>query len=111
MPPRRSSVCSKAALKTPTDDRVAKLYTALKDGSAIDCVDPLLEQIVNDGNVNADRLHDVAIWLATKAADREPVKKTALAFLGVLQGYDDRQWILPSPATRSSPSTSSGWRS
>lgn len=84
----------KAALKTPTDDRVAKLYTALKDGSAIDCVDPLLEQIVNDGNVNADRLHDVAIWLATKAADREPVKM-ALAFLGVLQGYDDREVILP----------------
>lgn len=83
----------KAVLKNPTDDRVGKLYTALNAGSSIDFIDPLLEQTVNDRGIDADRLHDLAIWLATEAADREPVK-LALAFLGVLQGSDDREVVL-----------------
>jgi hypothetical protein len=80
-------------LKNPTDDHVSKLYAALKTYSSIDFVDPLLEQTANDGGIDADRLHDLAIWLATEAADREPVK-LALAFLSVLPGLANRKVIL-----------------
>ncbi|MEM7247777.1 MAG: hypothetical protein AAF533_20740 [Acidobacteriota bacterium] len=56
-------------------------------------VDPLLQRIVDDGRLDADRLHALALWLATRAADREPVKM-AIALLGILQGYDSREVLL-----------------
>ncbi len=82
-----------AVLERPTTERVSELYEALGEGSSIESVDPLLRLIVDDGGIDADRLHDLAVWLATGAADREPVK-VALALLGILQGYDDREPIL-----------------
>lgn len=82
-----------SVLKDCTRERVRKLYEALREGSAIDFVDPLLELTINEKNIDANRLHDLAVWVATKAPDREPVKM-ALAFLGVLQGGDDRETLL-----------------
>jgi hypothetical protein len=82
-----------SVLKNCTRESVRKLYEAFKEGSAIDLVDPLLELTIGEEDIDANRLHDLAIWLASKAPDREPVK-VALAFLGVLQGSDDRETIL-----------------
>lgn len=83
----------KAVLRGPTNDNVAKLYATLKDGSAIESVDSVLELLANDGAINPDRLHELSLWLAKSAADREPVK-VALAVLGILQGYEDREVVL-----------------
>ncbi len=83
----------KAVLESSTNDRVSQLYHAFARGSSLDYVDPLLERIINDSRLEVDRLHELAVWLATRAADREPVK-VALALLGVFQGYDDREIIL-----------------
>ena len=67
----------KAVLNKASDGDVEKLYAAMKDGSSIDFIDPLLDLIVDDGGIDAARLYSLAIWLATEAADREPVKPTA----------------------------------
>lgn len=83
----------KASLAKPTQQNFFSLYETLTKASAIDLVDPLLELVVNDRTIDANRFFDVSIWLATKAADREPVK-FALAFLGLLQGRDDYDVIL-----------------
>ena len=83
----------KAALAKPTQKNFNRLYETLTKASAIDIVDPLLERVVNDSTIDANRFRDFSIWLATKAADREPVK-FALAFLGLLQGRDDYDVIL-----------------
>lgn len=83
----------KAVLRKPTQKSVQSLYEALETRYALDFVDPLLKLIVSDRGVDTARLHKVAVWLATQAADREPVK-VAISILGGLEGTDDRDTIL-----------------
>jgi hypothetical protein len=56
-------------------------------------VDHLLEAVVADDDLDAERVHTIAHWLATGAADREPIK-CAIALLGVCHGGDDRDLLL-----------------
>jgi hypothetical protein len=83
----------KAALAEPTQQNLNSLYETLTKARAIEIADPLLERVVNDGTIDANRFREFSVWLATKAADREPVK-FALAFLGLLRGRDDYDVIL-----------------
>ncbi len=82
-----------AFVRQPTEPRAAQFYATLKKQASIGIIDSLLERVVNSTNLDADRLHRVAVWLATKAPDREPVK-VGIALLGIVQGYDDREIIL-----------------
>jgi hypothetical protein len=56
-------------------------------------VDHLLEAVVATDDLHAERIHEIARWLATDAADREPIK-CAIALLGVCQGGEDRDLLL-----------------
>jgi hypothetical protein len=83
----------RALTKKATDERASSLYSLLVEESSLAYVDHLLEAIVADKDLDAERLHSIANWLATGAADREPVK-CAIALLGVCQDRDDRDLLL-----------------
>lgn len=82
----------RALTREANADHAESLYSLLKDTSALSYVDPFLEAVVAD-DLDLGRLHAIARWLATGAADREPVK-CAIALLGVFQGGDDRDLLL-----------------
>ncbi|HEX6649675.1 MAG TPA: hypothetical protein VF075_09050, partial [Pyrinomonadaceae bacterium] len=75
------------------DERAASLYATLLDHSALTIVDHLLGAVLSVNELEAERIHMIARWLATNAADREPVKY-AIALLGVFQGGHDRDLLL-----------------
>jgi len=56
-------------------------------------VDQLLEAVTAADDLDAERMHAIAHWLAIGAADREPIK-FAIALLGVCHGSDDRDLLL-----------------
>jgi hypothetical protein len=76
-----------------TDAHAARLYSLLTKASAVEIVDPLLAAIRQDGKLRPERVQAVARWLATGAADREPVK-IAIALLGIAGDSDDRDLLL-----------------
>ena len=82
-----------ALIKKVSDKRAAALYALLLENPGLGYVDQLMEAVVADGNLDAGRTHDIAHWLATSAADREPVK-CAIALLGMCQGANDRDLLL-----------------
>jgi hypothetical protein len=73
--------------------KVRKLYQQILDDSAIDYIDPLLQLVVEKGDLDARRLEELAVWLATNSPDRQPVK-IALALLGVIPGADRSDLLL-----------------
>lgn len=75
------------------DGRAQALYSLLLEHPALEYVDQLLPAVAEDGRLDPERLHAVARWLATGAADREPVK-CAVALLGLFQGGEDRDLLL-----------------
>ena len=83
----------RALTKKASDKRAAALYSLLLEHPTIGYVDQLLEAVVTDGHLDAKRTHAIAHWLATRAADREPVK-CAIALLGVCRSVDDRDLLL-----------------
>jgi hypothetical protein len=82
-----------AVLDRADTERVRVLYGLLREGGALEIVDPLLEAIRAMPVAQPERLRALARWLATKGADREPVK-TALAVLGLYQDSQDRDLFL-----------------
>jgi len=80
------------ALRSPQPSELKVLYEAMQV-PALSVLDPLLDKIVADGSFNAKHLHLLAMWLAQKAPDREPVK-TALGLLGIMPAFDDRELFL-----------------
>ena len=85
------------ALKAATTDasaqNLAALYRVIKDNNALGVVDPVLERMVKDNEINPARLGEIAEWFVTKAADREPVK-FMMAMLGAISGRDDSNLFL-----------------
>jgi hypothetical protein len=67
---------------------IEALYETLKTNRAVAYADSLLEHIRIRGDLHSRRIHTLATWLATKAADREPVK-TAIALLGLFEQPPD----------------------
>ncbi|MFY0572827.1 hypothetical protein ACN28E_54605 [Archangium lansingense] len=85
----------RAVLGQPDAERLAALYTLLRDGETLAVVDEVLEALRAEARAGAawmdvERLHTLALWLATRAADREPVK-FGLAMLGLFTGFDDTE--------------------
>ena len=83
----------RALTKKATDERANALYSLLLEQPALTYVDPLLETVVADDDLNVERIHTIADWLATNAADREPIK-CAIALMGACHGGDDRDLLL-----------------
>lgn len=83
----------RALTKKATPDRAASLYTLLVENSALSYVDQLLEAVFAHDDLDVKRLYAVAHWLATGAADREPIK-CAISLLSVFQGGDERDLLL-----------------
>lgn len=83
----------RALTKKATDERASSLYSLLVEQSSLAYVDQLLEAVVAEEDLDAERIHSIANWLATGAADREPIK-CAIALLGVCHGGDDRDLLL-----------------
>ncbi|MCC6333981.1 MAG: hypothetical protein IT380_08335 [Myxococcales bacterium] len=69
------------------------LYAALKANSTIEIVDSILARIEGDRDLQPDRIHALARWLATRAADREPVK-AGMALLGLIGQAADEDVLL-----------------
>lgn len=82
-----------AACPNASDRNVRTLYKLLTDGSAMEVIDPLIERIHREQDVDADRLREIVYWFTTKAADREAVK-FSMALLGLLRGCDDSSVFL-----------------
>ncbi|HEX5727530.1 MAG TPA: hypothetical protein VFX98_18805, partial [Longimicrobiaceae bacterium] len=83
----------RALTRRATDPHAAELYRVLAEHQSLGYVDALLPLVAEDGDLDAERVHAVARWLALGAADREPVK-TALALLGIVSGGGDRELLL-----------------
>jgi hypothetical protein len=83
----------KATLENPTRSTLAELYAALRGSEAIGLVDSLLDEIAQDGGVDAGRLQALGRWLASRAADREPVK-VGIALLGAVPAEGDHELLL-----------------
>ena len=82
----------RALTNKATYERATALYSLLREQSALAYVDHLLETVIADDHLDVERTHTIANWLATNAADREPIK-CAIALLGVCPG-DDRDLLL-----------------
>lgn len=82
-----------AFTRKATDERASTFYSLLLQEPALTYLDALLEALVSTDNLDVEKVHTIASWLATSAADREPVK-CAIALLGVSHGGDDRDLLL-----------------
>jgi hypothetical protein len=76
-----------------TTDRADRLYSVLTSHSTMEYADQLLQQIAGSQTLDSDRVRAIAYWLATEAADREPVK-LAVALLGLFRHDEDRDVLL-----------------
>ena len=77
------------AMKTyfnqPNSKNLKVVYHLLFDRSALDFLDSLMPLIANDQSLDFDQVYGFALWLATEAPDRNPVK-IGIAVLGLFQG-------------------------
>ncbi len=81
------------ALDHAAPAKLKKLYDHLLDGSVLDFIDPVLALIIEKQDLDAGRLHQLAVWLAEKSPDRGPVK-FAIALVGVIPGSDHSDLLL-----------------
>lgn len=80
-------------LDNASDRKLETFYDQLLAGSALECVDPLIERVLDTGDLDPERLEALALWLATLAPDREPVK-IAIALLGLVPGSDHIELLM-----------------
>ncbi len=77
----------------PTQQKVAAFYKLLLKGNVLSFIDDLLTLIAESENLNVDRVHDFARWIATESPDREPIK-VALAILGIFEGEQHKKLFM-----------------
>jgi hypothetical protein len=83
----------KVVLEDASSVKLKKLYEQLLQEGILDFIDPLLERIIEKQDLDAQRLEELALWIAKNAPDREPVK-FAIAVLGVIPGSDHSELLL-----------------
>ncbi len=79
--------------RKPSDRSLRALQERVDEGPLLDCVDDLVSAVGSLEGLDADRVHDLGHFLATRAADREMVK-LGVVLLGLLEGPDDREVLL-----------------
>lgn len=80
-------------MQEPSDVTLKALQDEVDEGPLLECVDDLVHAVTALDGIDADRLHDLGHYLATRAADREMVKLGAV-LLGLVEGPDDREVLL-----------------
>lgn len=80
-------------LADATASRLEQLYAQILEGSVLGYIDPLLVALRQTDDLDVERLHELATWLAERAPDREAVK-LGIAILGGLSGPDHRELLL-----------------
>jgi hypothetical protein len=83
----------RALTKKASKERASSLYSLLLEHPTLSYVDHLLEAVVAHHDLDGQRVHAIAHWLAMGAPDREPLK-CAIALLGVCGDNDDRDLLL-----------------
>ncbi len=83
----------KVVVEDASSEKMKKLYEQLLQEGVLDFIDPLLELIAERQDLDAERLEELAVWIAKNAPDREPVK-FAIAVLGIAQGSDNSTLLL-----------------
>jgi hypothetical protein len=83
----------RALTKKATGERASSLYSLLLEHNTLSYVDQLLEAAVAHRELNAERIHAIARWLASRAADREPLK-CAIGLLGICRRSEDHELLL-----------------
>ena len=58
-------------LAEANDDNLSDLYRALTRSSALETLDTVLQRLADDSSADAARAHELALYLATGAADRQ----------------------------------------
>lgn len=81
------------ASRSASQSNIDALYAVLKANNTLGFVDPFIEKVRGNRDLQSDRVHSLATWLATKAADREPVK-AGIALLGVFPKAADDDLLL-----------------
>lgn len=79
--------------RAPTSERLAALQERVMEAALLDCVDDLVSALGSVDGLDADRLHDLGHFLATRSPDREMVK-LGVVLLGLVEGPDDREVLL-----------------
>ncbi|HEX6276428.1 MAG TPA: HEAT repeat domain-containing protein [Polyangiaceae bacterium] len=82
----------RVVLDDASANKLEKLYDQLLEQQSFEVVDPLLERIVERRDLDTARLQALAVWLATRSPDREPVK-FAIALLGTLSSREHQPLV------------------
>ena len=93
--PRAAAIAEEvvALTRAPSAEGLARLQARVTEEALLACVDELTLALIRTPDLDADRLHEVGRFLATRAADREMVK-LGMAVLGLVVGTDDRELLL-----------------
>lgn len=76
--------------REPTARNKAAVYKFLVEHEVLSIIDPLIEKLVQQPNVDHERLYELAHSLATDSPDRSPVK-FGVAMLGLFQGAGNEE--------------------
>lgn len=78
----------KNALRHASAKNARKYYELIKTANTLEVIDDVITLIMQDGEIDSDRLREISRWFVTKGVDREAVKFST-AMLGLTRGYDD----------------------
>jgi hypothetical protein len=79
--------------REPTALNKAVVYREIIAEQVVSLIDPVIEKLVADKDINPQRLYDLAYSFATESPDREPVK-FGIAILGLFAQSDNRELFL-----------------
>ncbi len=77
-----------AYCESPTATTKAALYHHVIEGNALPLIDPIIEALIGNEQLNHDRLYELAYSFVTEAPDREPVK-FGIALLGLYRNSEN----------------------
>lgn len=92
---RAEAIATRIAALTEhaSEEALRTLEETVAEAPLLECVDDLVSAITRTPGLDADRLHELGVILATRAPDREMVK-LGLTLLGLVEGTDDRGILL-----------------